>query len=112
MAKVNKDDGNALYLDGGGSYTFVKTHPANTLNGLILSHIFYFIAYLNLSGLPCGLDAKESACSAGYLGFIPGSRRSPGEGNGYPFQYSCLANSMDRGARRATVYGLRRIRRD
>ena len=95
MAKVNKDDGNALYLDGGGSYTFVKTHPANTLNGLILSHIFYFIAYLNLSGLPCGLDAKESACSAGDLGLIPGLGRSPGIRHGNPLQYSCLKNPMD-----------------
>ena len=43
-------------------------------------------------------DGKESACSAGDLGMIPGSGRSPGEGNGYPLQYSCLENSMDRGA--------------
>ena len=37
---------------------------------------------------------------------IPELGRSPGEGNGYPLQYSCLQNSMDRGARRATVHGL------
>ena len=42
-------------------------------------------------------DAKESACSARGLGLIPGLGRSPGEGNGYPLQYSCLENSMDRG---------------
>ena len=41
---------------------------------------------------------KESACSAGNPGSIPGSGRSPGEGNGNPLQYSCLKNSMDRGA--------------
>ena len=41
---------------------------------------------------------KESACSAGDLGSIPGLRRSPGGGNGYPLQYSCLENPMDRGA--------------
>ena len=40
---------------------------------------------------------KESACNSGDLGSIPGSGRSPGEGNGYPLQYSCLENSMDRG---------------
>ena len=47
-------------------------------------------------GFPGGSDGKESACSVGDLGSIPGSGRSPGEGNGNPFQYSCLENSMDR----------------
>ena len=51
-------------------------------------------------------DSKESACNAGDSGLIPGSGRSSGEGNGYPLQYSCLGNSMDRGAWRATVYGV------
>ena len=40
---------------------------------------------------------KESACSTGNAGSIPGSGRCPVEGNGYPFQYSCLRNPMDRG---------------
>ena len=53
--------------------------------------------------VPDGSDSKESACNMGNLGLIPGSRRSPGEGNGNPFQYSCLENSMDRGAWQATV---------
>ena len=48
---------------------------------------------------------KESACNAGDLGSIPGSGRSPGEGNGNPLLYSCLENSMDRGAWWATVHG-------
>ena len=43
-------------------------------------------------------DSKESACNAGDLGLIPGSGRSPGEGNGNLLQYSCLENPMDRGA--------------
>ena len=47
----------------------------------------------------------ESACNVGALGLIPGSERSPGEGNGNPLQYSCLENPMDRGAWRATVHG-------
>ena len=51
-------------------------------------------------------DGKESACSAGDLGMTPGSGRSPGEGNGYPLQYSCLENSMERGAWWATVQGV------
>ena len=46
--------------------------------------------------------SKESAYNPGDLGSIPGSGRSPGEGNGYPLQYSCLENSMDRGAWEAT----------
>ena len=44
-------------------------------------------------GVPGGSDSKESACNAGDPGSIPGSGRSPGEGNGYPRQYSCLGNS-------------------
>ena len=43
-------------------------------------------------------DGKESACSTGDPGSIPGSRRCPGEGNGNPLQYSCLGNLTDRGA--------------
>ena len=53
---------------------------------------------------PGGSDGKESACNAGDPGLIHGSRRSPGEGKGNPFHYSCLENSMDRGAWRATVH--------
>jgi len=51
-----------------------------------------------------GSDGKEFTCNAGDLGSIPGLKRSPGEGNSNPFQYSCLENSMDRGAWQATVY--------
>ena len=46
---------------------------------------------------PGGSDVKASACNAGDLGLIPGSGRSPGEGNGNPLQYSCLENPMDGG---------------
>ena len=46
---------------------------------------------------------------AGDLGSIPGSERSPGGGNEYPLQYSCLENSIDRGAWRATVHGVAKI---
>ena len=56
-------------------------------------------------GFPGGSDGKESACSAGDPSSIPGFRRSPGEGNGYLLQYSCLKNSMDRGAWWATAHG-------
>ena len=47
---------------------------------------------------------KKSVCNAGDSGSVPGLGRSPGEGNGYPLQYSCLENSMDRGAWQATVH--------
>ena len=55
------------------------------------------------------LAGKESACNAGDLGSIPGLGRSPGEGNGFRFQYSCLENSMDRGVWQATVHGVLKI---
>ena len=55
-------------------------------------------------GFPCGSDGKESACNAGDPGSIPGSGRSPGEGNGNPLRYSCLENPMDREAWQATVH--------
>ena len=67
---------------------------------LSLSYLFSF---------PDGSVGKESACNAGATGdvsSISGVGRSPGEGNGNPFQYSCLENPMDRGARRATVLGV------
>ena len=57
-------------------------------------------------GFPGGSDGKESACNAGDLGSIPGSGRSPGEGNGNPLQCSCLENSRDEGAWWAAVYGI------
>ena len=52
------------------------------------------------------LSSKESTCQYCRLGFDPGSGRSPGEGNGNPFQYSCLKNCMDRGAWWAMVHGV------
>ena len=57
-------------------------------------------------GFPGGSDGKESACNTGDLGLIPGLGISPGKGKGYPLQYSCLENPMDRGAWWATVRGV------
>ena len=59
---------------------------------------------METEGFPSGSDGKESAYNAGDPGSIPGSGRSLGEGNGYPLQYSCLENSMDRGAWRAPIH--------
>ena len=58
------------------------------------------------TGLPWSLSGKESTCDAGDLGSVPGLGRSPGEGNGYPLQYSCLDNPIDRGAWWATIHGV------
>ena len=55
---------------------------------------------------PWWLSSKDSAYKAGDVGSIPGLGRSPGEGNGYPLQYSSLENSTDRGAWQATVHGV------
>ena len=73
-------------------------------------------------GFPGGSDGKESACNAGDPGSIPGLGRSLGEGHlpkipwihwsGYPLQYSCLENPVDRGACWAIVHGVVRARRD
>ena len=55
---------------------------------------------------PGGSDGEKSACNSGDLGSIPGSGRSPGEGNGNPLQYTRLENPMDGGARWATAHGV------
>ena len=57
-------------------------------------------------GFRGGSDGKESACNTGGLGSIPGSGISLGERNGYLFQYSCLGNSMDRGAWQSAIHGV------
>jgi len=61
-------------------------------------------------GLPWWLIGKESVCKAGDADFILGSGRSLREGNGNPLQYSCLENPMDRGAWRAKVHEVVRVR--
>ena len=74
----------------------------------------YFKVYINdlleymdhFHGLLRWLSGKESAHNAGDPDLIPGLGRSLGEGNGYPLQYSCLENLMDRGTWRATVHGV------
>ena len=55
-------------------------------------------------GFPGGSDSKESACNAGDPGLIPGLGRSPGEGSGYPLQYSYLENLIDSRAWQAIVH--------
>ena len=62
------------------------------------------IIFFEVWGFPGGSDGKESACNTGDLDSIPGMGRSSGEGNHY--SYSCLENSVDRGAWQAIVYGV------
>ena len=78
------------------SLTVNVAHPCAT------SVNFYWILFAD----SIGSDDKESACTAGDLGSIPGPGRSPEEGNSNPLQYSCLENSMERGAWQATVHGV------
>ena len=61
---------------------------------LSLTQVNHLIASSPCGGFPGGSAGKESACNAGDLGSVPGLGRSPGEGNGYPLQYSGLENSM------------------
>ena len=60
--------------------------------------------------VPGGSEVKAFASNAGDPGLIPGSGGSPGEGNGNPLQYSCLEDSTDRGAWRATIHGVAKNR--
>ena len=86
----------------------------NSLNAEFGRHILYMCMYTHTHthihthmyiGFPGGSEGKESSCNTRDPGSILGLGRSPGEGNGYPFQHSCLENPMDRGAWRATVHG-------
>ena len=80
---------------------------------MLIIDLFYYI-YMLIHGYnhvllylhPGGSDGKASACNAEDLGSVPGLGKSPGEGNGNPFQYSCLENSTDGGAWWATVHGV------
>ena len=69
-----------------------------------LSWPFYYLHLKETERLPWRLIGKESTCQSQDTGLIPGSGRSPGEGNGNPFQYSCLGNPRDRGTWQATVH--------
>ena len=89
-----------------------KENPSRRTNMMIAKKLFFIVLWiLSISiwggvipflldyncftGFPCGSAGKESACNAGDLGLIPGLGRFPGEGKGYPLQYSGLENSMD-----------------
>ena len=97
--KTQKKD---VLKGGEGNLTFENT-PCLMLGRSLGGELLAIPVFLDFSG---GSDDKESACSVGDLGSVPGLGRSSGEGNGYSFQYSCLENSMNRGAWWATVPGI------
>ena len=75
-----------------------RSEEKNNSRDLLSPQAMLLRDFLSPQGFPGGSDGKESACNAGDLGLIPGSRRPLGEGSGYPIQYSCWENSRDRGA--------------
>ena len=84
------------------THTHTHTHMTARLMRQLMEISFWLLTLLSL-GFPGGSDGKESAYNSGDPGSIPGLGKSPREGNGNPLQYSCLENSMDRGAWRAPV---------
>ena len=68
--------------------------------------LIIFIMLYYITGLPLLFSCKDPPANAGDVGLIPGSGRSPGEGNGNPLQHSCLGNPMDRGAWWAIFHGV------
>ena len=79
--------------------------PVFSLHATHFDDLIYY-KQCKTTGFPGGSDGKESACNVGDPDLIPGSGRSPGEGNGNPLQYSCSESIMDRGAWWATVHGV------
>ena len=86
-------------------YSFICTEEVSG-DEMNMASCLYVTSLAPVLVLCLWLNSKESAFKAGYPGSIPGLRRSPGEGNGNPLQYSCLENSMDRGDWWTTVHGV------
>ena len=81
-------------------------HRKNSVRDKVINKKWIYLERNTLYGLPRQHSGKEFAFKAGDAGSVPGSGRSPGEGHGNPLQYSCLQNSMNRGAWWATVHGI------
>ena len=79
------------------SYPYMTTGKTSTTRTFVSKVISLLLNMLSrfVMGVPDGSAGKESACNVGDLGLTPGLGRSPGEGKGYPLQYSGLENSMD-----------------
>ena len=104
-------------VQAGGSACVILFHHLDLLQLHFLRIVFLHVEFLVSSfsfqlfkhatpELPCWLSDKESPANTGDSGSSLGSGRAPGEENGYPLQYSCLGNPMDRGAQGATVHGV------
>ena len=90
-------------------------HSRGAVSLILITTVHECLKFISLYlkivyGFPGGSEGKESACNAGDPGLIPGSGRSPGEGNGNQLQYPCLENPMDRGVCWATVHGVAKSR--
>ena len=83
-----------------------KVNQQYNLNFFAFEWIGLTEKYIYIYFYPCGSAGKASAHNVGDPGSLPGSGRSPGEGNGNPLQYSCLENSMEGVAWQATVHGV------
>ena len=98
----------------GRFFTIWATKEGRIAHYNTISNSLFFNSYLSFvnpsSGSDWFSDGRAFTCNAGDLGSIPGSGRSPGEGNGSPLQYSCLENPRDRGAWWATVHGVTKSR--
>ena len=79
-------------------------------SGVPLTGSYYIFTLYSYICFPHSSVSKESACNAGDQDSVPGSGKSPGEGNGNPLRYSCLENPMDRGDWQATVHSIARVR--
>ena len=87
-------------------YPLATTSLFSMSLSLLLFLRYVYLCCILDSGLPWWLSGKDPPANAGDMGLIPGSGRPPGEGNGNTIQYSCLGNTMDRGAWWATVHGI------
>ena len=117
MMRPSPSPPSSCLLPGGQPHSRQKPHlgsPPPGETACIPNLLFFFLILVNCGkihvtqdeGFPHGSAVKNLPASAGDAGWIPGLGRSPGEGNGKPLQYSCLENTMDGGAWRATVHGV------
>ena len=93
------------FLRNLGAVTYL---PFFAIPYILLEITLVYFFFFNLTKLPWWLIRQRICLQCRDPGSIPGSERCPGEGNGYSLQYSCLENSMDRGAWRAVVHGVTR----
>ena len=104
-----------LYVSGYSKFCFNFLLPLIISSNMCTCNLKIY-CFFNVKGFPGGASGKEPTCQCRRLkredaGLIPGLGKSPAEGNGNPFQYSCLENSTDRGAWPATVHRVAKIRK-